>query len=59
MKDSDSEWDYSKSKNGWYYGYKAHIIVDSETQIPIEYIVILANISDKKMMHPFIRRLKK
>ncbi|MHA1252076.1 MAG: transposase [Candidatus Helarchaeota archaeon] len=58
-RDPDAAWGYSKSKNGWYYGYKAHIIVNIETQIPIECIVTPANISDQKMMRPFIWKLKK
>ncbi|MHA1253710.1 MAG: transposase [Candidatus Helarchaeota archaeon] len=59
IKDPNAEWGYSKSKNGWYYGYKAHIIVDTETQIPIECIATPANISDQKMVRLFIWRLKK
>jgi len=54
IKNPDAEWSYSKSKNGWYYGYKAHIIIDIETQIPIVCIVTPANISNQKMMRPFI-----
>ncbi|MHA1232801.1 MAG: transposase [Candidatus Helarchaeota archaeon] len=50
IKDPDAEWSYSKSKNGWYYGYKAHSIVDIETQILIECNATPANISDQKMV---------
>ncbi|MHA1233041.1 MAG: transposase [Candidatus Helarchaeota archaeon] len=54
IKYPNAEWGYSKSKNEWYYGYIAHIIVDTKTQIPIECIVTPANISEQKMVRPFI-----
>ncbi|MBD3227410.1 MAG: transposase, partial [Candidatus Lokiarchaeota archaeon] len=57
--DPDARWGYSKSKDGWYYGYKAQIMVDTETQIPLICKVTPANVSDQKMVRPFVWILKK
>jgi len=57
--DVDARWGYSKSKGGWYYGYKAQVVVDAETEIPLPCIVTPANVSDQKMVRPIARNLKK
>jgi len=58
-KDPDAAWGFAKCKNGYYYGYKAQIIVDAETNLPIYPIVTPANVSDQIMVEPFIAPLKK
>ena len=58
-KDPDATWGYSKSKGGKFYGYKAQVMVDTETGLPIECIVTTANVSDQKMVRPFINLMNK
>ena len=58
-KDPDATWGYSKSKGGKFYGYKAQVMVDTETGLPIECIVTTAKVSDQKMVRPFINLMNK
>lgn len=42
-----------------FYGYKPHIIVDAETEIPIAVTVLPANTNDKKLFDPLYNKVKK
>lgn len=57
-KDPDARWGTAKCKNGWYYGYKAQVVVDAEDYLPLYDIATPANVSDQKMVKPFINPLK-
>ena len=59
IKDSDARWGFATCKNGWYLGYKAQVIVDAEDYLPLYCITTPANVSDQKMVKPFIIPLKK
>jgi len=43
-----------KSKTETHYGFKAHIICDVNTELPVDYRVTAANIDEKKMMTEMI-----
>jgi len=58
-KDPGARWGFFKCKNGWYFGYKAQIVVDAEDYLLLHIITILANVSDQKMVKPFRTPLKK
>jgi len=57
--DPNARWGFSKCKQGWYFGYKAQVVVDAEDYLPLHAITTPANISDQKMVKPFIPPLKK
>ncbi|MHA1428437.1 MAG: transposase [Candidatus Helarchaeota archaeon] len=59
VKDPDARWGIAKCKNGWYFGYKAQIVVDAEAYLPLHAITTPANVSDQKMVKPFFTPLKK
>lgn len=58
-KDPDARWGFATCKNGWYFGYKAQVVVDAEDYLPLHVITTPANISDQKMVKPFLTPLKK
>jgi hypothetical protein len=58
-KDPDARWGKAKCKGGWYFGYKAQTIIDAEDNLPLYSFVTPANVSDQKMVKPFIIPLKK
>lgn len=45
-----------KTKQGLKKGYKPHIIVDAETEIPIAIEVLPANTNDKKLFDDYMRK---
>ncbi|MBD3226967.1 MAG: transposase [Candidatus Lokiarchaeota archaeon] len=53
-KDPEVKWGYAKCKNGAYYGYKAQVIVYIEDYLPLYFITTAANVSDQKMVAPFL-----
>jgi len=57
--DPNARWGFSKCKQGWYFGYKAQVVVDAEDYLPLHAITTPANISDQKMVNPFLLPLKK
>jgi len=57
-KDPDAKWNIAKCKSGWYFGYKAQVVVDAEDYLPLYDITTPADISDLKMVKPFIKPLK-
>jgi hypothetical protein len=57
-KDPDAKWGYAKCKNGKYLGYKAQVVVDIDDYLPIYFIITPANVSDQKMVDPFITPIK-
>jgi len=54
----DAQRGFSKSKGGGYFGYKAQVVVDAKNYLPLYAITTSANISDQKMVKPFIQPLK-
>ena len=57
-KDPDAARGFAKCKNGVYYGYKAQVVMDAEDYLPLYDITTPANVSDLKMVKPFIKPLK-
>jgi len=57
-KDPDAKWNIAKCKSGWYFGYKAQVVVDAEDYLPLYDITTPADTSDLKMVKPFIKPLK-
>lgn len=57
--DPDAAWGFAKCKKGWYYGYKAQILIDAEGNLPLYPIITPANVSDQVMLEPFLDPLKK
>ena len=58
-KDPDAKWGKAKCKGGWYFGYKAQVVVDAEDYLPLYSFATPANVSDQKMVEPFVVPLKK
>ena len=46
-----------KVKKEYHFGFKAHIICDVETELPIAYNVLAANIDEKKAMMDILNKL--
>ena len=46
-------------QNNLFYGYKPHIIVDAETEIPIAIEVLPVNTNDKKLFDQLYAKVKK
>jgi len=44
-------------KKEWHYGFKAHIVCDVKTELPIAYNVLPANIDEKKAMMDVVNEL--
>jgi len=44
-------------KTEWHYGFKAHLICDVKTELPIAYDVLAANSDEKKTMIDMLREL--
>jgi hypothetical protein len=57
-KDPDAKWNIAKCKSGWYFGYKAQVVVDAEDYLPLYDMITPADTSDLKMVKPFIKPLK-
>ena len=56
--DLDARWGFAKSKNGIYFGYKAHALTDLKSGLPIMGTITPANVSDQKTMGTFINFIK-
>lgn len=48
----------SGSEKDFFYGYKPHMIVDAETDMPIAVEVIPANTNDRKLFNPLYSKVK-
>ena len=55
--DADARWGFAKSKNLHYFGYKAHVLIDVKSGLPITGTLTPANVSDQKTMGAFIELL--
>jgi len=44
-------------KTEWHYGFKAHLICDTKTELPIAYNVLTANSDEKKAMRDMLANL--
>ncbi len=51
--DPDAKWGYSTT-NGWIFGYKIHMIIDAEQEIPLGFIVSSGNKSDMDYFIPLV-----
>ncbi|MHA1382537.1 MAG: transposase [Candidatus Helarchaeota archaeon] len=58
-KDQDAKWGKAKCNGGWYCGFKAQVVADAEDYLPLYSFVTPANVSDQKMVEPFVIPLKK
>lgn len=48
---------YCAAKDEWIFGYKAHIIVDANSELPIAVVISPANEHDSKHLKPLMRRI--
>jgi transposase len=44
--DPDAKWGYDPNKEGWVFGYKLHLAVDAELELPLAFTVTPANVYD-------------
>ncbi len=51
--DKDANWGH-KTKNYSFFGYKVHLLVDAQSQLPISLTVTPASISDSSQLKPLI-----
>jgi len=58
-KDPDTRWGKTKCKGGWYLGYKTQVVVDTEDYLPLHSFTTPANVSNQRMVKPFVGHLKK
>jgi IS5 family transposase len=56
--DADARWGFAKSKDLYYFGYKAHVIIDSKSGLPFAGTLTPANVSDLRTLGAFIELLK-
>jgi IS5 family transposase len=56
--DPDARWGFAKSKDLYYFGYKAHVVIDSKSGLPFAGTLTPANVSDMKTLGAFIELLK-
>lgn len=55
--DPDAQWG-CKHENYYFFGYKIHLVVDTETQLPIDAIVTPGNKADSPYAKPLIKGVK-
>ena len=55
--DKEAEWGYD-AKNGLYYGYKAHIAVDAEEELPVAVILTSAEKHPSPFMLPLLEKTR-
>ncbi|RLG48802.1 MAG: hypothetical protein DRN90_03115 [Thermoproteota archaeon] len=44
--DPDAKWGYDPNNEGWVFGYKLHLAVDAEMELPLTFTVTSANVYD-------------
>lgn len=57
--DKDARLGYCASKDEYIFGYKAHIVTDAESELPIAVVVTPANEHDSKQFLPLMKRILK
>lgn len=56
-RDKEARLGYCAAKDEWIFGYKAHIITDANSELPIAVVISPANEHDSKHLKPLLRRL--
>jgi IS5 family transposase len=60
--DPDAAWGRrghrSKDKSEWWFGYKLHLAVDAEAELPLAYTVTAANIHDSNQLSPLLSMVR-
>lgn len=57
--DPDAKWGYNPSNEGWIFGYKLHMAVDAELELPLTYSVTPANVYDSVEYPNLLKKLVK
>jgi len=55
--DPDAKWGYDPNNEGWVFGYKLHIAVDAELELPLVFTVTPANVYDSVEYPNIIQKL--
>ena len=58
-RDKDAGKSYDSYREIWVYGYKVHIMLDTDTALPIGIIVTKANYGENRTVKPFVEQLTK
>jgi len=56
--DPDATWGYKNSQKKWFFGYKTHIVCDSEQELPIGYSVTTGCVHDSKPANPLLNKTR-
>lgn len=46
--DKDASWGYKNKQHKWFYGYKLHVVCDSNTELPIGFSITTGRVHDSK-----------
>jgi transposase len=55
--DPDAKWGYDPNNEGWVFGYKLHLAVDAELELPLVFTVTPANVYDSVEYPNLLQRL--
>lgn len=55
--DPDARWGYDPNNEGWVFGYKLHLAVDAELELPLTFTVTPANVYDSVEYPNLLRKL--
>lgn len=55
--DPDARWGYDPNNEGWVFGYKLHLAVDAELELPLAFTVTPANVYDSVEYRNLLKRL--
>ncbi len=57
--DKEAKLGYCAAKEDWIFGYKAHIVTDAESELPVAVVVTPANEADSNQFFPLMKRIWK
>ena len=57
--DKEAKLGYCAAKDDWIFGYKAHIVTDAESELPVAVVVTPANEADSNQFFPLMKRVWK
>lgn len=55
--DKEAKLGYCAAKDEWIFGYKAHIVADANSELPIAVVISPANEHDSRHLKPLMRRI--
>lgn len=55
--DPDAKWGYDPNNEGWVFGYKLHLAVDAELELPLTFTVTPANVYDSVEYPNLLKKL--